>query len=367
MRQILFIFLFVFFFISFTVSVFAAGTKATVSYEPIAGNFSKGSENVVTLILRPASGKISAVTLHLQATGGVNIVNVLSSQNADNSSLSNTKVIPSDMSGKSAKVTILVMKATADLPDAIKIPVVVKADKATSGNLFLNVKESQVIDENGALYILTEPKRSYITFSQKGTDSIPPPLPTPLPQNTTVVQMAAKFQGVDPKDVKIKTIPGVKVQLVSGSGVSAVSSAPQFVPFIMDSAGLWHGSAVFPGVKSGKGYAILIKGPKQLQKRFCQNTPTEVSLGKYRCSTGEIELTTQTNLDLTGVALMAGDVGIQDGIENAYDLSFMQNVIRKTSKSSVADADLNMDGKVDKSDYDMLLYTMKNTSGLDQR
>lgn len=324
-------------------SVFAASPKVTISYEPASPNFTSGQQNVVTAVVQPVSGNISAATLTLQATGGVKIVNVLDGLDGSNNPLTSSKYILQDVSERSTKITILFMKATADLPTLIKIPVIVTGAKA--GNLQIDTKESQINDGNGNSYTLSQPKASYITFSDTGKDTLLPPTPTPLPATSMNVTVTMKFQGIQPADVKTKTISGVKVQLVQGTQ----SSLPQFISVTMDDAGLWHGSAVFPNVKRGDGYALLIKGPKHLQEKIKLDTENAVGI------------------NASGVTLMIGDVGIQDGILNSYDLSFIQNTIRKTSKNALSDADVNYDGKVNKTDYELVVYSLKNMSGLDQR
>jgi len=162
-------------------SAIAAEAKLHVSYEPASPNFTTGQQNVVTAVVQPVSGNISAATLTLQATGGVKIVNVLDAIGGSNQPLTNTKYIRQDVTDRSTKITILIMKATADLPALIKIPVIVTGTKA--GNLQIDTKESQITDGNGNRYTLAQSKGAYITFSVDGKDTSPPA--PPPPQGTT--------------------------------------------------------------------------------------------------------------------------------------------------------------------------------------
>jgi hypothetical protein len=136
----------------------------------------------------------------------------------------------------------------------------------------------------------------------------------------------------------------------------------------MNNAGNWEGNVVVTGTQPGNTYQLLIKGPKHLQKRICENVPTEQVKGTYNCNIFGVRLTAgQNDLNLSGVTLMSGDVGIQDGILNGYDLSFIQNIIKKTSSSSIEDGDINYDGKVNKADFDLLVDSLLYTNGLDQK
>lgn len=345
--------------------VLASDTNVSVSYEPAAPNFSTGKQNVVTVVLRPTGGGISAATVVLHTTGGVKMVNVLDPLQLDNTPLANTKYISQEISEKSLKLTLLVLRATSDLPTTIKIPVVVSGSKA--GNLQIDTKESQIIDGKGIAYTFSPTKASYITFSETGKNSVAPPTPTQLPENSLSVNLTMKFQGIKSSRLSTKTMSGVKVQLAKGTGKTAQDSLPQFISVKVGTDGLWHGSVVFPNVKSTDTYAILIKGPKHLQKRICQNNPTEKTQGAYECVGGEIKLDAE-NKDITtsGITMMTGDIGLQDSILNAYDLSFIQNTIQKTGKNVSADADVNYDGKVNKIDYDLVRYSLTHTSGQDQ-
>lgn len=341
-------------------SVFAVTPKGIVSYEPTSANFSLGQKNVMTLVLQ-AQVPISAAQVIIESTGGVKIVEVLDVQNA--------KVIRQNSTDRHSDYTVLLVQNTADLPTVLKIPVVVTNTGKNAGNLKIDIKKSQVTDGDGKLFSLSQAKAAYITFAQTGKNTNPLPSPAPVRADTVSVNITARFQGIDPKSVKIKTIAPVKVQLTQGIGTAATFSLPQFVSFTFGDDTLWHGTALIPNIKPGKDYTLLIKGPKHLQKRICENAHTEQKEGLYSCTEGKIEIGPEKvlNLNISGIVLMAGDVGIQDAVLNAYDLSFVQNTIRKTAKNSAVDADVNYDGKVNKTDYEMLVYTLKNTLGLDQK
>lgn len=347
--------------------VYAAEKALTVGYEPVTANFSIGQKNVVYVVLRTDKDSISAAAVTITATGGVKLVDMLSPVNEDNTPLTNTKLIDKNVSEKTASATILIVKSTIDLPSTIRIPVIVTGNSG-SGNVKIDAVASKVVDATGSSYTLSKQKEAYITFSQSGKNSDPLPSPTPIPKNSMILHMVAKLQGVNPSSLATKSIPGVKVQLVQQKGATTQVSLPYYTEFFMDNAGNAVGSVVVNNMQPGGKYRLLIKGPKHLQKRICEDNPSEENIGEYKCNAFSMKLNAGENtINLAGITLMAGDFGLQDGILNSYDLSYVQNAIWKTSKISWKDADINYDGKVDKKDYDLVTYSLGHTSGLDQK
>ena len=130
------------------------------------------------------------------------------------------------------------------------------------------------------------------------------------------------------------------------------------VTFIVDSSGVWSGSFT-SGVTAGSKYKVLVKGPKHIQKKICISTPTEDYPGTYHCEDGAITLAAGTNtLNFSGIILLAGDLPTQDGIVNSYDTSLVRNNLGKSDSSSLALADLNLDGVVDSQDYSMIINAL---------
>lgn len=348
--------------------VLAAEQKVTIGYEPLIPNFTAGEKNVVYVILDAKSDTIAAAKISLQSTGGVGIVEVLDPVDETNKLAPNIKVVDKKTSPKVASETILIVQSGTALPSLIKIPVVIQGKNGKSGSLELDTQKSQIINSNGISYTLQQSKKNSITFSQTGKTNSVVPTPTSLPANAMTLHITTKLQGTSPAITKQKTVSGVRVQLVRQTNNKISASLPHYINLTMNDTGTWEGDVSFTGVQPGSIYQLLIKGPKHLQKRICENTPVDQSAGAYECSTFGMKLSAgQNELNFSGITLMSGDVGIQDGILNSYDLSFIQNIIKKTASSSLQDGDINYDGKVNKTDYNLIVDSLLNTSGLDQR
>lgn len=102
-------------------------------------------------------------------------------------------------------------------------------------------------------------------------------------------------------------------------------------------------------------YYFLIKGPKHLQARFCQNT------GQNKpCRTENIIFQEGLNiLDFTEYPLLGGDLPPQDGVVNALDAVNLVNCLTSfdPTKECVAKTDLNLDGVINAID----IVIMNNT------
>jgi len=127
---------------------------------------------------------------------------------------------------------------------------------------------------------------------------------------------------------------------------------------------IWEGTVNLPAqVTPGQKYYLLIKGPKHIQKKICDNDPSETTGGSYRCQANHaITLSAgQNDLDFSKVYLLAGDLpvsGAQDGVVDSLDTSYIRNNLGKTDATTVSIADLNLDGKIDTQDWSMVIYAL---------
>ena len=188
------------------------------------------------------------------------------------------------------------------------------------------------------------------------------PYPTTVPTITTVpggvamtLDLKLKFQGIVGQTNRLSTIP-VKV-MVSSSGMNVAQTASTV--FSVDNSGTWSGQIYFGSLIEAPDYKIFVKGPMHLQKRICDNSPNTQEPGKYSCISGNIQLTAGTNqLDFTGIHLLGGDLPLQDGLANAYDVALVKNNLGKTDPAILAQADLNFDGIVDTQDYSLVIAAL---------
>ncbi len=168
-----------------------------------------------------------------------------------------------------------------------------------------------------------------------------------------VLNFKVKFQGVDSdkEDQKMKVIvkKGELVKSFTNVNVSA------------DADGLYSGSVTLTDVPTGTDYAILIKGPKHLAKKCCENRPSTRCTGN-----GNISLTTGVNdYDFSTQELPAGDLPNpadnmqQDGVVNSVDYSLWNARFGREDADSLAVADLDLNGVVNSADWGLMRITLE--------
>ncbi len=109
-------------------------------------------------------------------------------------------------------------------------------------------------------------------------------------------------------------------------------------------------------------YQMLVKGDKQMQKRICSDSPTEGEVGDYNCEGSNINLTEGRNMvDASGITLMSGDLGVQDGVIDSADLAAVRQRIGSRTSEDLAVADINHDKIVDTQDFSLVMYSIKHS------
>lgn len=172
------------------------------------------------------------------------------------------------------------------------------------------------------------------------------------------LNMKIKLQGVASKPRNTSTIT-VKVKV--GGGFLTQTTAYQNVTFTAGDGGIWTGTAD-TNLPPGGGYMLYVKGPKHLQKKVCSNAPTEGSGGTYHCGDGAIALKAGDNtIDMSKILLLAGDLpenGVQNGIVDSYDTSFVRQHLQSTKTEDLNIGDLNYDGAIDGQDYSLVIAAL---------
>jgi len=175
------------------------------------------------------------------------------------------------------------------------------------------------------------------------------PTPTPNPPGQVKAKFKVKFSGVDNKK------PDQIVKVKIGRGETVIQELEQ-VSLTANNQGIYESQMITlsSAITPGTNYYLLIKGPKHLQVRFCQNS------GQVRpCTTGGITLNSGENiLDFTGYPLLGGDLPPQDGVVNAIDAVNLTNCLLQTSSACLEKADLNFDGIVTAIDADIMNNTI---------
>ncbi len=189
------------------------------------------------------------------------------------------------------------------------------------------------------------------------------PTPTPTPNVGGVnLNLKLKFQGILSKPADEYNNFKVHVTLISDSKVTSCGNGN----FVADSNGIWSGSitdwmqsAMCSPPVPGSNFKIFVKGPKHLQKRVCDSTPTESWPGSYHCENGSITLVSgDNNLDFSGIYMLVGDLPDQNGVVDSYDISLVRNNVGSTDAKLLSEADLNLDGIVDSQDYSLVIAAL---------
>lgn len=185
--------------------------------------------------------------------------------------------------------------------------------------------------------------------------SLTPPLISPtLPEGNTNIDLKIRFQGINKKP-KTPLFLLVNISLVDDKG----KRQSGIFPFSSDENGIWVGKVIFNLPKTKSKYYFLIKGPKHLQKKICDEKPMEKDEGYYYCEEPKIELSSGNySFDFSKITLLAGDLPKQDGIVNALDLAQVRQYLSLTSLNDVLVGDVNYDGIINTQDYSMILYTL---------
>jgi len=225
------------------------------------------------------------------------------------------------------------------------------------------VKQKPVCDINLSLSPTTIPSGS---VSPTEIVTVVPPIstpPTPTPElscqatGSVVLDLKLRFQGV--LKGSNPSLNGLKVfvNAVSHSGNKITGCGG----FTADTSGLWLGKVYLniPSEYLSEKYSLFIKGPKHLQKKVCDLSPSESLPGTYRCQVDKISLKEQVNnLDFSKITLLVGDLPLQDGITNSYDIALVTNNLSKTDPETLKKADLNLDGVVDTQDYSLVIAAL---------
>lgn len=169
------------------------------------------------------------------------------------------------------------------------------------------------------------------------------------------LNLKLKYQGIRKSSERNLSSMNVKVKLKKEGTNNILESSGKFT---IDSNAIWSGTVGFNISDVSGKWLLYIKGPQHLQKKICDNSPSETAGGRYSCSNGNIVLTAgQNNLDFTKITLLVGDID-QNGLVDSIDLAIIKNNLGKKDAAILAKADLNRDGIVDTQDFSLILAAL---------
>lgn len=244
---------------------------------------------------------------------------------------------------------------TANPTDLVTLKFVVPDDKATTISINDQMANFFTIKPNTTLFNM--PLAANVQLKVNGGGPTATPTVTGGAENNAKLNIKLKFQGIGSKP-PTDTLNKMKVRfrLYDENTEKYVDNDNSM--FTANANGVWSGVVDF-AVNPNHKYAILVKGSHHIQKRVCAKKPTETDGGTYKCAKGTLTLEKGDNdLDLSGIILLAGDLPVQDGTVDAYDISLVRNNIGKTDETSLAQSDINRDGKCDTQDYSLVIAAL---------
>jgi hypothetical protein len=181
---------------------------------------------------------------------------------------------------------------------------------------------------------------------------------------TAQLDIKVKFNGIGANLPPVKDTQKVKVILANKYLTAPVSKEAEFTISGQSTAGIrvFEGTVDFTNIPFGQDYSVFIKGGQQIQKRICDNQPTETVDGRYYCTIGKVKLIEGTNtLDFSNIYQLGGDLPVsneQSGFVDSVDITYIRSNLGNKDPNVVTVGDLNFDGIVDTQDYSIALYSL---------
>jgi len=214
---------------------------------------------------------------------------------------------------------------------------------------------------------------------QSSSSSVSTPSPSNTPLAEVQVALKLRFQGimVMPQNT---TSQRVKVSLVK-EGDEQDNSSFYWAEMLPGYDGTYKGTIGVDSIDYNAKYYIYVKGPKHLQKKFCDSFPQSNAQGFYSCGKAKITLHNgQNDFDFSNIKLLAGDLPEQGSVQNemidVYDLGIMRQYVppicdvegkkQDCTEAEIATykqpalivCDINMDNKIDQQDWSLILASM---------
>ena len=172
------------------------------------------------------------------------------------------------------------------------------------------------------------------------------------------LQFALKLQGINNNPIAARKLK-FKVMVV---GTHGNRQGPKEVELTISDRkdGVFEGETDFEKLMPEQNFKIFVKGPKHVQKRYCDILPAGGT--DYYCNNDRgFELKAGVNkIDLTQAPLLAGDLPLpeQDGILNSKDIVALRNCIKDRTDECTVQTDVNYDGVTNGTDFTIVLNSM---------
>ena len=336
------------------------GAPIRLSFEPLANTAAVGSKFSTNFRIysAPAGEKVSAFTVTILFDP--NLIEVTGVTDPDPKFTKLNKDI--DNKYGTIKLGYFSSLPKDQLPSEVTMEITAQGKSPGNGEFGIapDVRVAGTIPENGFTPNIQKGTYSITQGATTVTPVVPTTSVTPPVGGNVSLTFKAKFQGITKKPKNSAPI-NVGIRLAGGS--LRAPTAYQTVQFTPSDDGFWSGATSF-NVPPGSGYRVYIKGPKHLAKKICDATPTETAPGTYRCSDGHLSLVNGvTTVDASRIVLLAGDLPEQgstgqNGVVDAFDVSFVRNNLGSTDAKVLSVGDLNLDGIVDSQDFSLILASL---------
>ena len=201
------------------------------------------------------------------------------------------------------------------------------------------------------------------------TSTVTPTVLTVTPTVLTVTPTVTPGAGLQDISINFRfKIQGVTSQPKNSSPIefeiALVENTKARPPFKLSmqpqADGTYVGNTEIKGVNiSSDAHSFLIKGPKHLRKKICQNQPTETSPGVYKCDKPNIRFVPNANtINFSSIYMLAGDLPVQNGIVDSVDLAYLRANAGSREVEALSRADLNFDNIVDTQDYALVINAL---------
>lgn len=187
-------------------------------------------------------------------------------------------------------------------------------------------------------------------------ETTPTPTPTTPPEGWPVLNFRIRFKGTEyqanNQKVVVRDIPPQPVTVRVRRQETVYTYDKVMVTF--DDQAVAQGRVELVGVTPGNKYAVIIKGPRHLARRFCRDQQEE------RCLLGQENLTLragENQFDWTALPLEPGDVNLDHRVDS-LDFSRVRAALGQRG-DEIAE-DLNFNKVVNSQDLTLLLLTLGN-------